>query len=190
MDLHHASRLMDDPDPISQFHSFRYPDDRNSLSNQNPGSRYTDGSLDPHHVSPQTDDSDSLLLFQDLKCPDFLDLENSDIPNVDIPISQSFGTSTLLFTKLNLVQLPTDLTAVGYFSLDLTVQICPSCALLLSFLPGHEIFNGPYLFSPADPTAAVLSLLSLHTVFRDLEEFQFSRGFNLGLFLLCELLTL
>jgi hypothetical protein len=47
-------------------------------------------SLDLCHVSPQTDGSDSLSLFRDLKCPDFLDLENSDIPNVDIPISQSF----------------------------------------------------------------------------------------------------
>jgi hypothetical protein len=36
--------MMDDSDPILLFRSFQCSDDRNSLSTQNPGSRYTDGS--------------------------------------------------------------------------------------------------------------------------------------------------
>jgi hypothetical protein len=163
---------MDGPDCFSGFQDFRYRDDRNPLSTQNSGSRYTDGSLDLRHVSPQTDGSDlsrdfshrnsrSLVfetpnisiaevwisrhlfsglsppripvpgspnwtiaqhasflksttaipsLFRDLKCLGFLDLENSDILSVDIPMPKclSSGLSPRLFPMVNLVQLLSD----------------------------------------------------------------------------------
>jgi hypothetical protein len=75
------------PDPISLFQSFRSSDDRNPLSTQNPGSQYTDGSLDPCHVSPQTDGLDLSrdLYHGDSRSPvivifDFL------IANIPIPV--------------------------------------------------------------------------------------------------------
>jgi hypothetical protein len=78
--------MMDSPDHFSRFRDFRYPDDRNPLSTQNPSSRYTDGSLDLRHVSPQTDGLD--------RSPDFSH-ENSrshvivtpNFMNTDIPMA-------------------------------------------------------------------------------------------------------
>jgi hypothetical protein len=58
----------------------------------------------------------------------------SPISRVPIP----FGILTLLFAKLNLAQLPTDLTAFRYYALDLTAQIHPSSCALLRLLPGCE----------------------------------------------------
>jgi hypothetical protein len=46
----------------------------------------------------------------------------------------SFEIFTPLYTKLNLMQLPTDLTTVGYYVLDLTVVVLP--LELSRFLPG------------------------------------------------------
>ena len=76
---------MDGPDPISLFHRFQCSDDRNPLSTQNLGSRYTDGSLDLRHVSPLTDGSDLSRDFYhgDSRSPV---LEIPNFMNVDIPI--------------------------------------------------------------------------------------------------------
>jgi hypothetical protein len=54
----------DGPDRLSLFQSFRCSGDRNPLSTQNPGSRYTDGSFDLRHVSPQTDGPDRSRYFE------------------------------------------------------------------------------------------------------------------------------
>jgi len=56
--------MMDGPDRFLRFRDFRYPDDINPLSNQNPGIRYIDGSLDLHHVSPQMDGPDRSHYFE------------------------------------------------------------------------------------------------------------------------------
>jgi hypothetical protein len=84
-------QLMDDPDPISLFSRLQCPDDRNPLSTQNPGSRYTD-SLDLRHVSPQTDGSDPSRDFS-MEIPDLL---SSRLPiSSNVPISRCLRDSPL-----------------------------------------------------------------------------------------------
>jgi len=49
---------------------------------------------------------------------------------------------------------------------------------LLLFSPGHEIFNSPYFLGWSNDRC---SLLSLHTIFQDLEEFPVLKGLDLCL---------
>jgi hypothetical protein len=123
-----CSQQMDDPDPNSLFWDFRCPDDRNPLSTQNPGSRYTDGSLDLHHVSQLMDGFDQFWDFHHensryhvMVTPNFM--------NVDIPMAMPLvGTLPLLFTKdLTPVQLSTDPMAIGSLDQDPMVQFRSFC---------------------------------------------------------------
>jgi hypothetical protein len=85
LDLRHVSQLLDGSDQIS---GLRLVQGQKTLTYVSPGVRISELDDRATRVLPYTDGSDFLSLFQNLKCPDLLDLENSDIPNVDIPISQ------------------------------------------------------------------------------------------------------
>jgi hypothetical protein len=124
-----CSQQMDDPDPTSLFQDFRCPDDRNPLSTQNPGSRYTDGSLDLRHVSQLMDDSDRFQDFHHENSRSHV-IVTLDFTNVDIPMATPLvGTLPLLFMKaLNPVQLLTDPMVAGSLDQDPTVQFRSSCA--------------------------------------------------------------
>jgi hypothetical protein len=124
-----CSQQMDDPDPTSLFQDFRCPDDRNPLSTQNPGSRYTDGSLDLRHVSQLMDGSDRFRDFHHENSRSHV-IVTPDFTNVDIPMATPLvGTLPLLFTKaLTPMQLSTDPMAVGSLDQDPTVQFHSSCA--------------------------------------------------------------
>jgi hypothetical protein len=85
--------------------------------------------LDLCQTSPLPDDSDHFSLFRDLKCLDFLDLENSDIPNADIPISQSFQDFHPPVHDAKPCASPNQSDCCRVFDQDLMVQIHPSmCA--------------------------------------------------------------
>jgi hypothetical protein len=124
-----CSQYMDDPDPTSLFQDFRFPDDKNPLSTQNPGSRYTDGSLNLCHVSQLMDGSDQFWDFHHENSQSHV-IVTLDFTNVDIAMATPLvRTLPLLFTKsLTPVQLSTDPMAVGSLDQDPTVQFCSSCA--------------------------------------------------------------
>jgi hypothetical protein len=114
-----CSQQMDDPDPTSLFRDFLCPDDRNPLSTQNPGSRYTDGSLDLRHVSQLMDGSDRFQDFHHENSRSHV-IVTPNFTNVDILMATPLvGNLTLLFTKsLNPVQLSIDPMAVGSLDQD------------------------------------------------------------------------
>ena len=99
------------------------------MSTQNPGSRYTDGSLDLRHMSQLMDGSDRFRDFHHENSRSHV-IVTPNFTNVDILMATPLvRTFPLLFTKaLNPVQLLIDPMVVGSLDQDPTVQFRSSYA--------------------------------------------------------------
>jgi hypothetical protein len=107
---------MDGSDLLSGFWDFRYSDDRNLLSTQNPGSRYADGLLDLAHVSSYDGRLRFVPGFSPWKIPNSCHQESRshDSRYPDGHASRR-DFQPPVHEDLTLMHLLTDPTAVGFF---------------------------------------------------------------------------
>jgi hypothetical protein len=110
---------MDGSDPFRDFTTRKVK----MLTSVSPGARISEMDDSATRILPQMDGSDLIHPFtiSDVECPTLI-LRTPELPNVEIPDTILLRDFRSAYEGLNLEQLSTDLTAVGYSEQDPTAQ--------------------------------------------------------------------